>query len=312
MEQRFQKTLSQPFSDNSLFRHGVSIMLITSPHYNRPSCSKLFVEYLSRCYNIGGVEVVFVVEPGNDEVLSIVENSNLPNYDVIKNDRLLGLWETKKKCLQIGFERSDFVIHLEDDLLVAKDTLLFYEWCYKSYAGTDSVFSVNGFNQIPPFNFLSMGCPSCGTLPYSQVRLRQGFNSIGMSFWKNRYERFVDKWDGSDTYIESFRLGLRHREAFPVLSRINHIGFTQGESYTKELLEQVVNLGHKPIGLKDVETLTMEDDVKLLHNVENREWVKINDSKVRSRCKESFYKQHYYLDMWAGNMDYELTQFKAF
>lgn len=286
-------------------------MIITSPHYNRPHCTALCIEHLRRCFDISQHEVIFVVEPGNDEVLKLCETAALPKYDVVKNDRLYGLWTNKIRCLELGFERGDFVVHLEDDLLLSRDALIYYEWCNRTYASHPAIFSCNTFNKIRAFDFFNVTCAKCGSPPYTQVRTRPQFTSIGMAFWKNRFESIRSVFDGSDISINDYVAKHQLLETYPVLSRINHIGFTPGVSYPSELLQTILESGHKPIGLSKANPGMLRSEFTVLQNCHGREWVKLNDDRCRTRESEKHYKDNYYLEFWAESLVYEYLQFKS-
>src|SRR5688572_20131990 len=106
------------------------------------------IQHLREAIGIQDYKVYFVCEPTCQEVIDVCKESNLPNYEVVVNNKLLGLWANKKKCLHIGFGESDYVVHLEDDILISKDALLFYEWCKHTYRGQQNVFNINGFAKI--------------------------------------------------------------------------------------------------------------------------------------------------------------------
>ena len=44
---------------------------------------------------------------------------------------------------------TDFVIHLEDDTVPAKDLLLYMEWANKTFKSDPKVFSISGYNRTP-------------------------------------------------------------------------------------------------------------------------------------------------------------------
>ncbi len=169
-------------------------MIITSPHYNRPQCSARMIESLRNCLGIEDVKVLFVCEPGCQRVIELCEEANLPNYEVVLNPNLLGLWETKKKCLQLGFERDSFLIHIEDDLLLSRDALLFYRWAGLTYAGDSNVLNISSFNKISAFDFFARKCSHCGNPFHGEVNRRERYTSIGFATWKDRYVQFVNRW----------------------------------------------------------------------------------------------------------------------
>lgn len=292
------------------------MQIITTPHYNRPNCTESMIKYLRKAVGIADWHVIFVCEPGCENVKEYCKHANLPSYEVIVNNRLLGLWENKKKCLDIAFNQrnADFVLHLEDDILISNDALLFYEWCNHTYLNQSQVFTVNGFNKIRAFDFYARRCPCCNMPFYTQIYRRLTYNSIGFAIWKDRYHSMVlnNDWNGSDLSLENYRNKYNLFEVYPILSRINHIGHQQGTSFDDDVAITLIKQGIKPeclVGSTPDKLQWATNRPTLLTNELGNEWVKLNDSKCRSRKELSFYKEHVYLDFWAGNCTYQCTGF---
>ena len=129
--------------------------IITSTHYNRPKCTRQMLDHLVRCEGIEEYKVLFFVEPDtqflhakkgvtrDNRVITDIINSYDLNSEIIVNKRLLGIYKNKIKALLVGFHQSDYVIHIEDDILLAKDPLRFYEHSKKLplYINSDLRFS---------------------------------------------------------------------------------------------------------------------------------------------------------------------------
>jgi hypothetical protein len=132
-------------------------------------------------------------------------------------------------ALADGFHRADFVIHIEDDVVCARDTLRYFEWCRQRFAEDLSVFSVTAYNrsaELPPH------------AAWHQVGVRHWFHPLACGTWKNRWEAFRGRlhsalggWDAFLTW--NFCAGKQPGglvEVFPDLSRAQHIGLESSVS----------------------------------------------------------------------------------
>lgn len=305
---------------------------IVTMHYNRPQCTKKCIEYLERCIGIEDYIVLFHVEPCMTEIVDIISKSNL-NKKVVINTSLLGLWKNKKKAINNGFNNSDFVIVIEDDVLLSKDALQYFDWARDKFEQDESVVTVTAYNS-----------EKVGINPY-EVKKRNWYNSTAWAIWKNRYEKLVN-WNGQDKELMSQLFTENKYEVFPVLSRAQNIGFVNGEkSIAKEVLDVVgVNTAYAPIGisressdknvkfvgnkesyLDQLRKITQNSNDKivieqidkcskfdfneqLIVNENGEEFVKLDELHYKSRNNE-LYKERYYLEVWAENFEYDDGEF---
>lgn len=289
--------------------------VITAPHYNRPQCTKAQIESLRRSIGIDDWHVVFVCEPGCDEVVQLCQNANLNSYEVVINEHLLGIWDNKRQCLDKSFNdyKAIFNLHLEDDVLIAKDALLFYDWCCQTYSTVKNIFTINGFNKIAAMDFYSRKCTCCNNPFYGMVARREAYNSIGFAMWYDRYTDLINSggWNGSDIWLEGYRASRGLSEVYPILSRINNIGFHQGISFDDNVANTLIQQGIIPDVLQGstVDNLKWSKRPNLLTNEHGCEWVKLNQTKCRSRKDPEFHRKTTYLSFWADSVDYEIKGF---
>lgn len=305
--------------------------LITSTHYNRPSCTRLMIENLLKCENIQYYHVCFFIEPGCPEVSKIIEEYPY-GKTVHHNTRLLGCWENKKQAVNHGMENTDFLIHLEDDVILAKDALLFFEWANKNRQ--DDIATVTAYEKCTIKEYVQLQ-----NLP-NQVNKRVWYNSTAWAIWKDRFE-LVKDWNGQDKdLMNKLHKIYNMHEMFPCLSRANNIGYINGESCpAQQMLDLVGELAHAPIGRSRTGNKFVENkenykqvllknsnvnseiiqlqlskcdkydfDNQLITNELNQEFVKLNDTTFKSRDNED-YKKKYYLDFWAGEFDFLIEDF---
>lgn len=290
--------------------------IITSTHYNRPACTSKMIDYLSRCEGIDDYLVCFFVEPGCKDVLNIINECGLKK-EVVVNDTLKGCWSNKKQAVEYGFSRADYVIHVEDDILLSQDALKYFEWCRKTYINAEDIFSVTAFHRFNREQFFNTKCQCCGVpTSYYEIERRRSYSPWGWATWKNRWEEFQNDWNGHDAELELKFRGNRF-EVFPTLSRCQNIGYIQGVCGHENLLDTVLSLGHEPVGMsrnrvegKLVWRNPQGYQNEPVVNEMGREWIKLDDTHVKSRYTEEQYRTRHYVEIWAGEI--EMPSFNGF
>tara|TARA_A100001518_G_C1222380_1_gene67498 strand:+ start:1075 stop:1980 length:906 start_codon:yes stop_codon:yes gene_type:complete len=291
--------------------------IITSTHYNRPTCTKLMLDHLAKCEGIEDYRVICCVEPVNNIIPDLIESHPL-NTELVINERLLGLWENKKKALSLGFNESDYVIHVEDDILLSQDGLRFFEFC-KQLKYDERLFSVCGFNrgnQPRPEEWLTDDAKR-------KVDMRQWYTPWGFATWFDRWKTFCSNWSGQDTSLNDTFRGERF-EAYPILSRVQNIGALGGEyssSQTRKDLDKIkTTLGGENIeypreDLKGTSFVqcggiylaTKPEEDSIYTKSSGEEVIKLNDNYVRTRHSPSYDSHHAHF--WADDYNLENTDF---
>jgi hypothetical protein len=281
--------------------------IITSTHYNRPTCTIEMLDHLAECKGIEDYKIICCVEPVNDVIPTLIEAHPL-NTELVVNDRILGLWANKKKALSLGFSESDYVIHVEDDILLSKDSLSMFEFCYGLGEDT-SIFTVTGFGPRE----LGQGGECVlvdGAVPDDiklQIRRHKWYTPWGWATWKDRWDSFKDEWDGHDQVLNRKIRGDRF-ELFPTLSRVKSIGYRRGEytsaSCDDEMFRVIrdnpkVMSAYKCKNEQEVRDSVNEHRLKMADGVEI---LKRSDSNAGTKCSTSFKKGNF----WAG--DYEIPE----
>lgn len=299
---------------------------IVTLHYNRPDCTKKCIEYLSNCRDIDSYNVFFFVEPCECEVLDIIKKCNLNKF-IFVNDTLKGLWKNKLQAVNFAMNNSEYAIILEDDVLLSKDALIYFDWANRYFFENKEIATVTAYNMLDGEYHSSL---------YNQVQKRQWYNSTAWAIWKNRYE-LVNQWTGEDKdLMKKLHLSQNMHEVFPLLSRAQNIGFVNGvKSPAKEILKVVgIENSFATIGLsslattqdikfvsdkdKYVESLKKNEldptiskqiercekfnfDNQLIINELGQEYVKLDENTYKSRDNED-YKKKYYSDVWVESI----------
>lgn len=195
--------------------------VITMAHYRRPAYTKAVMDGLAKCQGIGEYLILPCVEPGNDEVRNIVSNVTFAECRPIFNQKRLGLGSNTFQALKRGFNVSDYVIHLEDDVVPGPDALAFFEFCNERYGKDTGVMDVCAWNRK------KIADPA----EIFVVERRSWFVPWGWATWANRWSemarkwRFADDWDSNMVHI--IRGG--RVEVYPRLSRVDNIGAENGQ-----------------------------------------------------------------------------------
>lgn len=251
--------------------------IITSTHYNRPNCTKQMIEHLVRCSGIEDYTVYFGVEPDCPEVLDEIEKYPL-NKIVEINKKLLGCWPNKKKIISMGFTVSDYVIHVEDDVILAKDALEYFEWAKKNRR---NFASVTAFSIEKRFQ---------DNLNLNRIGVSSLYSPIAWATWFDEFSKIYNVWDGSDKELQSLWVGREHLT--PEVSRAKHIGVGKGIYSHPDITELVESLEHAVFCFNG-----------LITNSKQEEWSKLDDNNIKSKCLDVYVE--YDIEQWSDNFPQE-------
>lgn len=194
--------------------------------WNRYEYTKKVFNALLENPEIKDYLVLMFIEPGCQEVIDLAQNflGQHPNTEIIVNQERLGCQKNIYQAVSVGFERSDFHIHLEDDILPAKDMLRYFEWAKERYKENKNIFTVTAFNRI----LLTEYCQLKKKLKLcTEVKRRQWFHPWGWATWKDRWEEIKAGWcfvdPGWGPTLNKKTRKDRY-EIFPTLARCQNIG----------------------------------------------------------------------------------------
>mmetsp|Transcript_25045 Transcript_25045/g.67582 ORF Transcript_25045/g.67582 Transcript_25045/m.67582 type:complete len:320 (-) Transcript_25045:139-1098(-) len=214
--------------------------VLTVVAYNRPEYLKQVLDHLAACDGIEKYTVLMFIEPVNEECAAVARSFNAAKRTVVHvNPVTMGFPHNLRQALEVGFTQSDFSILIEDDILLAKDALTWFEHARDAYEDDKEVFTVSVYGDVGHH-------PEAQLLDKSEsmdTARRQHFTPWGWGTWKDRYDEMAHVytgWDGQMNFemvhinmgvnYEAFGQGLRKNryEVFPVLSRANNIGMEDG------------------------------------------------------------------------------------
>jgi hypothetical protein len=187
--------------------------------YRRPDYLAHTLDALAACEGIEDYTLLPHVEPGNDEVRSLVEAIDFAASIPTWNASRLTVGGNTAEALRDGFGRADFLIFFEEDVPFAPDALRFYEWAAGAYRDDRDVSTITAYNrQNAPVDLAD----------HHRVGRRSWFHGVTFATWRDRY-RLIERhlrgehgWDGIvlGQFVENWGM----KEVFPVLGRADHIG----------------------------------------------------------------------------------------
>jgi len=114
----------------------------------------------------------------------------------------------------------EYVIFVEDDILLAPDALLFFEHCREEYRHDKQVFTVSAYRRAiaPPEH-------------YHRIIRQPWFTPWGWATWRDRFDDMSRRWDSVarvswDCTVNTIR--DKRLELVPLFSRSQNIGALGG------------------------------------------------------------------------------------
>jgi|GEM_PF-996127 len=195
--------------------------VITLVLYNRPDYTRRVLAALRACDGVGNYLILPHVEPGNDEVLALAEKIDFAQVKLTLNPRRLGIGRNTWLAWNHGFQEADFIVHLEDDTVPARDCLRFMEHCRRAYLDDPEIFSVAAYHRSP-----------CARSRFHEISRRRYYTCWLVGLWKNRWQWCQSRWHRDSSQYAAY---LNHllgehglKEVYPLLSRAQNIGAENG------------------------------------------------------------------------------------
>ena len=189
---------------------------LTISGHRRPDYFQRVLSALAFCEGASEYAVTAVLDPSEwtDQLAEIARGHGIT---VHIPDRHLGCGATIRHCLALGFEASDYHVHLEDDTVPSPDSLRWFEWAGRH--ASPMTLTVSGYNQHG------------GDAEPNMAYFRNWFTPWGWATWREHWEKYLlPGWDTSfwDGGVQRIRDNLGMGEMFPRVSRIQNIGATRG------------------------------------------------------------------------------------
>ncbi len=186
----------------------------------RPKYLRRVLAELAQCRGIEDCVFLPHIEPGNDEIRSLIETFHACDMRPTFNQTILGPMSNIRASWLDGFAVADYVVIVEEDIVPAKDFIEFHRWANDRFKGSEKVLNVTAYNRR------SEPCPS---FQDHEVNQRSGFHGWGSGSWKTKLEfwtRIIHPKISWDTMIDQTSRMLNMIEIYPELSRCQNIGIT--------------------------------------------------------------------------------------
>lgn len=208
--------------------------VVTLIFWKRPQYAQRVLEHLSRCKGIENYELIIQIDgPPNSKIHHLCAAINFAQKDIQFSHANMGCNVTTKKVLHRGFERSDYVIHVEEDVILAPDALQFFEWA-KQFGSEKDLLNIAALRH--PNGWLrEHGAFPNGQQIECKVQREGGFSCWGWATWKDRWIEMEKRWTTGtdralswDIVIDSLRREWNKCQLMPHVSRVLNIGAEGG------------------------------------------------------------------------------------
>ncbi len=228
--------------------------VITISAYDRPEYLDRTLDALGNCYGVQDYNIQCIIDFSAHTILidDVCKNNKAKHnlkLDIAIHHNRVDCNINIYGCLDWGFQQTDYLIHIEDDIVLAKDALLYFEQCGKAYEKDEDILTVSAYNngelaykQTHTDEFKP---------PLSAVYKQNNFAPWGWATWQNRWEEIKENWQfgfdarykdgemilppgcGWDVNMEKAILGDRKRIC-PACPRCKNIGRLQGRHMSPE------------------------------------------------------------------------------
>jgi hypothetical protein len=197
--------------------------VITMILFNRPDYTRAVLQALRECDGIEDYLILPNVEPGCEEVVEAARGIDFAECKVTLNAQPLGIARNTYQAWENGFQHGDFIVHIEDDTVPARDCLAYMEHCRRTYATDEAVFSVATYRR-----------ESCPDSEYYALARRSAYSCWLVGTWKSRWEWAKSDWssqrNGYATHLAKRVTQHGLHEIYPLLSRSQNIGAERGQN----------------------------------------------------------------------------------
>lgn len=179
------------------------------------------------------IPILMHVEPGNADTIAVCQSIRKAGDHVVVNPLRKLVNRNTVAAIDHGFESgADFVVHVEDDILLAPDALAYFAWAAERFAvraddgeppftaQPGAIATVTGYHREPDMP---------GSHSWWAARARNWFHPWAWGTWRDRWVVLrevieVDEPLTWDIQVNTFMLLKDWCEVFPTLARAQNIG----------------------------------------------------------------------------------------
>lgn len=211
----------------------MALKIITMTGYRRPEYTRQVLAALAACEGIGDWLLLANCEPGHTAVADQYRDWSACECHLVVNGRRLGLnINTKEVLMRAWRMKPSQIVHLEDDTVPSPDALTYFSWAIENILDKDvrsvdkhQITLVSGYNK-PRKEPTSVEAFATNTRPI--------WTPWGWGVNYKRLSWLMGVWctHNPKCFTCKIKSNFRHtrREIFPVLSRIQNIGYDKGEN----------------------------------------------------------------------------------
>jgi hypothetical protein len=225
----------------------MTLKIITMTAYRRPSYTREVLQALARCHGVADWLFLPHVEPGNETVIELCKSFDACESNAEINPERKGLNRNTQAAICNGASRRpDILVHLEDDTVPAPDALLYFQFAVNQMAAIKNkkILIASGYNKTP-----------CDVGKEYTANLRKIWSPWGWATNLVGLEFLLNKWcfRNPKCFTCFFRRVYRNAryEIYPLLSRIQNIGYELGENNRKP---EWYRANHRSLQVADEET----------------------------------------------------------
>ena len=201
--------------------------------WRRPNYTRTVLESLTRCPEIGTYTIFAGIDGGGDA--GVIEELN--NFTACKvvpaiRSQHVGCNENTRLTLDAAFQESDFVIHLEDDVVVARDALRYMEWG-RQFDSDKNLFTLSLWRHDKGWLPTHTDKPKPPDTDYIAENLSR-FGVWGWGTWSDRWDEMKRGWTTGGDMEASWDIVLTEKirngrcDLSPHCSRAVNIGADLG------------------------------------------------------------------------------------
>jgi hypothetical protein len=209
------------------------LRVITMTAYRRPAYTREVLAALAQCDGIGDWLLLPNVEPGHEEVIDAFRQWSACESRLAVNKERMGLnRNTQEALVRALLLRANVIVHLEDDTVPSPDALRYFDWAVREILIPDvkskdchQITLASGYNK-PKSQPRPDQSHLCDTRPI--------WTPWGWAMDRSRLSWLLANWCTGNSKCFTCKIKAQYRrtrrELFPVLSRIQNIGYDLGEN----------------------------------------------------------------------------------
>lgn len=165
--------------------------VITMTAWRRPRYFEQVIRSLEEAEGSSEYHLIVSIDAGypneRHEMIQILQQSQIKNYTINSPSENLGCAGNTFKVLNMGFEKADRVIHIEDDTVLHPDALKWFEHNLDYYEHEPRIFSITGYAN----RYVSL---IGDWTEENMVGLRSHFSCWGWAMWKDRFDSIKEQF----------------------------------------------------------------------------------------------------------------------